>query len=121
MVDSYGGFAKENSACKAAFVIGVMTSVLAFASGGVVSGAAIGSLKLASNTPKGDKLSQQQLANRKRCGNWCGGRRIRRCFRQVIIHEITNTFINDASGEIDIAALDGMDATSLTDPDADAA
>ena len=57
--------------------------------------------------------------NRKRCGNWYG-RRIRRCFRQLLI-EITNTFINDASGEIDIAALDGMDATSLTDLDADAA
>ena len=57
MVDSYGGFAKENP--PAAFVIGAMTSVLAFASGGVVSGAAIGFLKLASNTPKGDKLQQQ--------------------------------------------------------------
>ena len=43
VVDGYGGFAKENPA-KAAFVIGAMTSVLAFASGGVVSGA--GSLTL---------------------------------------------------------------------------
>ena len=41
IVDGYGGFAKENPA-KAAFIIGAMTSVLAFASGGIVSGAAVG-------------------------------------------------------------------------------
>ena len=57
MVDGYGEFAKGNPA-KAAFIIGAMTSVLAFASGGIVSGAAIGFfLKLANNTLKGDKLS----------------------------------------------------------------
>ena len=56
-VEGYGDFAKGNPA-KAAFVIGAMTSVLAFASGGIVSGAAIGFfLKLANNTLKGDKLS----------------------------------------------------------------
>ena len=57
MVDGYADFAKGNPA-KAAFVIGAMTSVLAFASGGIVSGAAIGFfLRLANNTLKGDKLS----------------------------------------------------------------
>jgi hypothetical protein len=56
-VDKWKTFATENPA-KSAFIIGAMTSVLAFASGGVVSGAAIGFfLRLANNTIKGDKLS----------------------------------------------------------------
>jgi len=56
-VDKWKGFAEENPA-KSAFIIGAMTSILAFASGGIVSGAAIGFfLKLANNTIKGDKLS----------------------------------------------------------------
>lgn len=50
-------FATEHPA-KSAFVLGAMTSVLAFASGGVMSGAAIGFfIKLANNTIKGDTLS----------------------------------------------------------------
>ena len=50
-------FANENP-IKSAFVIGAMTAVGAFLSGGVVSGAAIGFfVKLANNTIKGDKLS----------------------------------------------------------------
>jgi hypothetical protein len=56
-VDKWKGFAQENPA-KSAFIIGAMTSVLAFASGGIMSGAAIGFfLRLANNTIKGDKLS----------------------------------------------------------------
>lgn len=56
-VDKWKTFAEENPA-KSAFIIGAMTSILAFASGGVVSGAAIGFfLRLANNTIKGDKLS----------------------------------------------------------------
>jgi hypothetical protein len=56
-VDKWKSFATENPA-KSAFVIGAMTSVLAFASGGIMSGAAIGFfIKLANNTIKGDKLS----------------------------------------------------------------
>lgn len=56
-VDKWKTFAEENPA-KSAFIIGAMTSVLAFASGGIMSGAAIGFfLRLANNTIKGDKLS----------------------------------------------------------------
>ena len=56
-VDKWKQFAEENPG-KSAFIIGAMTSVLAFASGGLMSGAAIGFfLKLANNTIKGDKLS----------------------------------------------------------------
>ena len=56
-VEKWKSYAEDNPA-KSAFIIGAMTSILAFASGGVVSGAAIGFfLKLANNTIKGDKLS----------------------------------------------------------------
>lgn len=56
-VDKWRKFAEENPA-KQAFIIGAMTSLLAFASGGVMSGAAIGFfLRLANNTLKGDQLS----------------------------------------------------------------
>lgn len=56
-VDKWKQFAQTNPS-KSAFIIGAMTSLLAFASGGVISGAAIGFfLRLANNTLKGDKLS----------------------------------------------------------------
>lgn len=56
-VDKWKTFAKENPA-KSAFIIGAMTSLLAFASGGAMSGAAIGFfLRLANNTIKGDQLT----------------------------------------------------------------
>ena len=121
MVDSYGGFAKENPA-KAAFVIGAMTSVLAFASGGVVSGAAIGFfLKLASNTLKGDKLSTAVGKSVKGAAIGAAAGALGDALDKLLPAEITNTFVNDASGEIDITQLDGMDATSMADLDADAA
>jgi hypothetical protein len=57
-IEKWKGYAEENPA-KSAFIIGAMTSILAFASGGVVSGAAIGFfLRLANNTIKGDTLSK---------------------------------------------------------------
>ena len=121
VVDGYGGFAKENPA-KAAFVIGAMTSVLAFASGGVVSGAAIGFfLKLASNTLKGDQLSTAVAKSVKGAAIGAAAGALGDALDKLLPAEITNTFINDASGEIDITALDGMDATSMADLDADAA
>lgn len=56
-VDGWKQFAEENPG-KSAFVLGAMTSVLAFASGGIVSGAAIGLfIRLANNVIKGDSLS----------------------------------------------------------------
>lgn len=56
-VNKWKTFAEENPV-KGAFIIGAMTALLAFASGSVVSGAAIGFfLKLANNVIKGDKLS----------------------------------------------------------------
>ena len=120
-VDGYAGFAKENPA-KAAFVIGAMTSILAFASGGIASGATIGFfLKLASNTLKGDKLSTAVGKSVKGAAIGAAAGALGDALDKLLPPEITNTFINDASGEIDIAALDGMDATSLTDLDPEAA
>lgn len=121
MVDGYGDFAKGNPA-KAAFIIGAMTSVLAFASGGIVSGAAIGFfLKLASNTLKGDKLSTAVGKGVKGAALGAVAGAIGDQIGELLPPEITNTFINDASGEIDITKLDGMSATSMADLDADAA
>jgi len=120
-VDKWGGFAKDNPA-KSAFIIGAMTSVLAFASGGILSGAAIGFfLKLANNTIKGDKLSTAAGKSIKGAALGAVAGAIGDAIGEILPPEITNTFINDASGEIDVTALDGMDATSLTDLDADAA
>lgn len=120
-VDGYAGFAKENPA-KAAFVIGAMTSILAFASGGIASGATIGFfLKLASNTLKGDKLSTAVGKSVKGAAIGAAAGALGDALDKLLPAEVTNTFINDASGEIDITQLDGMDATSMADLDADAA
>ena len=121
VVDGYGGFAKENPA-KAAFVIGAMTSVLAFASGGIVSGAAIGFfLKLASNTLKGDQLSTAVAKSVKGAAIGAAAGALGDALDKLLPAEVTNTFINDASGEIDISQLDGMDSTSMADLDAESA
>ena len=120
-VEKWGGFAKDNPA-KSAFIIGAMTSVLAFASGGILSGAAIGFfLKLANNTIKGDKLSTAAAKSVKGAALGAVAGAIGDAIGEILPPEITSTFINDASGEIDVTQLDGMDATSLTDLDADAA
>ena len=121
IVDGYGGFAKENPA-KAAFIIGAMTSVLAFASGGIVSGAAIGFfLKLANNTLKGDKLSTAAGKSIKGAALGAVAGAIGDQIGELLPPEITNTFINNASGEIDITKLDGMSATSMEDLTAESA
>ena len=123
-VDKWGGFAKDNPA-KSAFIIGAMTSVLAFASGGILSGAAIGFfLKLANNTIKGDKLSTAVAKGVKGAalGAIAGGLgdAISGTAEDMFPAEVTNIFVNQ-DGAIDISQLDAMDATSLTDIDATAA
>ena len=123
-VEKWGGFAKENPA-KSAFIIGAMTSVLAFASGGILSGAAIGFfLKLANNTIKGDKLSVAMAKGVKGAalGAVAGalGSAISSAAEDLFPAEVTNIFVNQ-DGAIDISQIDAMDATSLTDIDADAA
>ena len=120
-VEKMGQFAKDNPG-KSAFIIGATTSVLAFASGGIASGAAIGFfLKLANNTIKGDKLSTAVGKSVKGAAVGAVAGAIGDAIGEILPPEITNTFINDASGEIDITKLDGMDATSMADLDADSA
>lgn len=123
-VEKWGTFAKDNPA-KSAFIIGAMTSVLAFASGGIASGAAIGFfLKLANNTIKGDQLSTAMAKGVKGAaiGAIAGalGDAISGTAEDLFPPEVTNIFVNQ-DGAIDISQLDAMDATSLTDIDADAA
>ena len=94
--------------------------VLAFASGGIASGAQLVSLK----------ISKQYY--QRRCTSTAGkpikgaaigaaAGALGDALDKLLPAEVTNTFINDASGEIDITQLDGMDATSMADLDADAA
>jgi len=121
MVDGYQGFAKENPA-KAAFVIGAMTSVLAFASGGIVSGAAIGFfLKLANNTLKGDKLSTALAKGVKGAaiGAIAGaiGDSITAVADDTFPADVTQIFTN-GNGEIDITQVAAMaDGVGIEDLD----
>lgn len=123
-VEKWGDFAKENPG-KSAFIIGAMTSVLAFASGGILSGAAIGFfLKLANNTIKGDKLSVAMAKGVKGAaiGAIAGalGQAISSAAEDLFPAEITNVFTNQ-DGEIDISKLSALNATSVEDIDAEAA
>lgn len=122
-VDKWGGFAKDNPA-KSAFIIGAMTSVLAFASGGILSGAAIGFfLKLANNTIKGDKLSTAVAKGVKGAaiGAIAGalGDAISGTAEDMFPAEITQTFMT-TNGEIDITELTAMGADSIEDLDSEA-
>lgn len=122
-VEKWGGFAKDNPA-KSAFIIGAMTSVLAFASGGILSGAAIGFfLKLANNTIKGDKLSTAMAKGVKGAaiGAIAGalGDAISGTAEDMFPAEITQTFMT-TNGEIDITELTAMGADSIEDLDSEA-
>ena len=114
---------KENPA-KAAFVIGAMTSVLAFASGGIVSGAAIGFfLKLANNTLKGDKLSTALAKGVKGAaiGAIAGaiGDSITAVADDTFPADVTQIFTN-GNGEIDITQVAAMaDGVGIEDLDSD--
>jgi len=120
-VDKWGGFAKDNPA-KSAFIIGAMTSVLAFASGGILSGAAIGFfLKLANNTIKGDKLSTAVAKGVKGAALGAVAGALGGAIKDLLPGEVTQTLINSASGEIDVDGLSAMDATSITDLDPESA
>lgn len=123
-VEKWAEFAKDNPG-KSAFIIGAMTSVLAFASGGILSGAAIGFfIKLANNTIKGDKLSTAVAKGVKGAaiGAIAGalGDAISSTAEDMFPAEVTNIFVNQ-DGAIDITQLDAMNATALTDIDAEAA
>ena len=119
-----GTWAKENPG-KTAAIIGVLTALAGIA-GGPIGGAIAGqALKGAAELIKGEKVSTAIGKGVKTAaiGALAGGvfNQISAGIDQLLPPEITNTFINDASGEIDITKLSGMSATSLDAIDADAA
>jgi hypothetical protein len=119
-----GTWAKENPG-KTAAIIGVLTA-LAGVAGGPIGGAIAGqALKGAAELIKGEKVSTAIGKGVKTAaiGALAGGvfNQISAGIDQLLPPEITNTFINDASGEIDITKLSGMGAQSLEALDADAA
>ena len=112
-VDKWKTFADENPA-KSAFVIGAMTSILAFASGGIVSGAAIGFfLKLANNTIKGDKLSTAVAKGAKGAaiGALAGG--LSDVIGDLVPPEVEDVILASDGQTIDVSGLEGMQATSI--------
>jgi hypothetical protein len=119
-VDKWKDFATENPA-KSAFVIGAMTSVLAFASGGIMSGAAIGFfIKLANNTIKGDKLSTAIGKGVKGAaiGALAGG--LSDIIGDLVPPDVEDVIIASDGQTIDVSGLEAMSATSLEglEPDA---
>ena len=123
-VNAWGDFAKENPG-KSAFIIGATTSILAFASGGILGGAAIGFfLKLANNTIKGDQLSTAVAKSVKGAavGAIAGGLGdvISDTAEDMFPADITNIFINN-DGAIDISQMAGMSANSLENLDQESA
>lgn len=121
-VDKWADFAKDNPA-KSAFIIGAMTSLLAFASGGIMSGAAIGFfLKLANNTIKGDKLSVAMAKGVKGAavGAIAGalGDAISGTAEELFPTEVTNVFTNQ-DGVVDITKLDAMSGVAADQLDAE--
>tara|TARA_B100000989_G_scaffold289427_1_gene261291 strand:+ start:28114 stop:29838 length:1725 start_codon:yes stop_codon:yes gene_type:complete len=117
MVDKYGQFAKNNPA-KSAFIIGVLTTVAAFA-GGPAGGAAAGLLLRSSNNLiKGDDLSTAVGKGVKTAaiGAIVGAvaDAIGDAAEAMYPPEITDTFIGP-TGEIDVSAMAGMDASALAD------
>ena len=112
-VDKWKTFAEENPA-KSAFVIGAMTSLLAFASGGVMSGAAIGFfLKLANNTIKGDKLSTAigKGAKGAAIGALAGG--LSDVIGNLVPPEVEDVILASDGQTIDVSGLEGMQAASI--------
>ena len=100
-----GTWAKENPG-KTAAIIGVLTALAGIA-GGPIGGAIAGqALKGAAELIKGEKVSTAVGKGVKTAaiGALAGGvfNQISAGIDQLLPPEITNTFINDASGEIDI-------------------
>ena len=113
-------WAKENPG-KASLAVAILTAAAAFATG-PGGGAAVGFLlKGTKGLLKGDKLSSAAGGAAKMAAVGAGIGAIGDQISELLPPEITNTFINDASGEIDITQLDGMNATSIADLDADTA
>lgn len=118
MVDKWKNYTKENPA-KAAFCIAAMTSALAFASGGIVSGMAIGFfIKLANNIVTGDKLSSAVAKTGKQMaiGALAGGlgQVVGDLANDLFPAEVTQIFTASDGTILDVDELPGMDKTIET-------
>jgi len=118
MVDKWKDYSKENPA-KAAFCIAAMTSALAFASGGIVSGMAIGFfIKLANNIVTGDKLSSAVAKTGKQMaiGALAGGlgQVVGDLANDLFPAEVTQIFTASDGTILDVDELPGMDKTIET-------
>jgi len=118
IVDKWKNYAKENPA-KAAFALSAMTSALAFASGGIVSGLAIGFfLKLANNILTGEKLSSAVVKTGKQMaiGAIAGGlgKVVADAAADLFPAEVTQIFTSSDGTILDVDELPGMDKTIET-------
>jgi len=113
-------WAKENPG-KASLAVAILTAAAAFATG-PGGGAAVGFLlKGTKGLLKGDSLSSATGGAAKMAAVGAGIGALGDAIGALLPGDIANTFINDASGEIDVTQLSAMDATSLADIDASAA
>ena len=116
MVDKWKDYTKENPA-KAAFCIAAMTSALAFASGGIVSGMAIGFfIKLANNIVTGDKLSSAVAKTGKQMaiGALAGGigKIAADAAADLFPAEVVNIFTSSDGSTIDLSQVEAMSMTA---------
>ena len=116
MVDKWKDYTKENPA-KAAFCIAAMTSALAFASGGIVSGMAIGFfIKLANNIVTGDKLSSAVAKTGKQMaiGALAGGlgKIAADAAADLFPPEVVNIFTSSDGSNIDLSQVEAMSMTA---------
>lgn len=116
MVDKWKDYTKENPA-KAAFCIAAMTSALAFASGGIVSGMAIGFfIKLANNIVIGDKLSSAVAKTGKQMaiGALAGGigKIAADAAADLFPAEVVNIFTSSDGSTIDLSQVEAMSMTA---------
>lgn len=116
IVDKWKDYVKENPA-KGAFVIAAMTSSLAFASGGIVSGMAIGFfLKLANNVLTGDKLSSAVAKTGKQMaiGALAGGlgKVVADAAADLFPAEVTDIFTSADGSTIDLSQVEAMNMTA---------
>ena len=115
IVDKWKDYVKENPA-KGAFIIAAMTSSLAFASGGIVSGMAIGFfLKLANNILTGDKLSSAVAKTGKQMaiGALAGGlgKIAADAAADLFPAEVTDIFTSSDGSTIDLSQVEAMNMT----------
>lgn len=116
MINKWKDYTKENPA-KAAFCIAALTSALAFASGGIVSGMAIGFfVKLANNILTGDKLSSAVAKTGKQIaiGALAGGlgKIAADAAADLFPAEVVDIFTSADGSNIDLSQVEAMNMTA---------